>query len=266
MKRVKKLFSASKTWAKKHPVWVASIAAVLILLIVSGVYAWQSMSFWRALPGRADERVTEVKTQAAKLSEEDLNETQVRAAIDEITKAGGIFWENDRGESGSVFCDVPRLLQWQARAFGAARLALDECWERQNTLAGVGGAARELTNRLESEAQLAKVFSRLQENLAEAEEYQARKEAWDGFGKTFAELTLHESLTPAEEVIQSAFDDMIAGYDALLAANENEDRAAFDAAATQIEEAHTALHSIEASLEESFAPLIATFVEEAEKL
>lgn len=41
-----------------------------------------------------------------------VNETQVRAAIDEITKAGGIFWENDRGESGSVLCDVPRLLQW----------------------------------------------------------------------------------------------------------------------------------------------------------
>lgn len=110
------------------------------------------------------------------------------------------------------------------------------------------------------------MFSRLQENLAEAEEYQAQKEAWDGFGKTFAELTLHESLAPTEEIIQSAFDDMIAGCDALLAANENEDRAKFDAAAEQTQAAHEALQAVEGSLQESFAPLIATFVEEAEKL
>lgn len=52
----------------------------------------------------------------------------------------------------------------------------------------------------------------------------------------------------------------------VLAANENEDRVRFDAAAEQTQAAHEALQTVEGSLQESFAPLIATFVEEAEKL
>lgn len=241
-------------YCRQHRWRVVLIAGGSIAFIVAGAYLWGSIATWRTLETTTTERAQAVNQRIAALAQQRHTLEDLRVTTEDIAK------------QADQLCDMPAIIAWQRHLHQSLQDRLDHCDNERVTMQSTIEALQTISDRIESEQQLADGVANIQQQLADLpeHEYQQRKEVWEPFVHQVEELSLHASLKTTAAALTVATTDIIAGYTALIAADEAQDRAAFDAAVEATKKGYSKLGDMQNTSVESFTTLLDALVQQTE--
>lgn len=206
------------------------LTIVLLIVVATGLYVWQSIAAWAAYERRLTaEQATYTQLQASATTGTAAERLQaIRTLDDRLTDRGNL-------------CHINALYAWQASVVPALRDGVESCQsaaKRLNTLAGPLGALRDY---LDTAEQVSETIAGLtpsgpltEKNWAEQGLEKARQ-AQESIG------TLQVSDKDAKELVEQAkglSDRLVKAWRDLLSANEAKDKAAFLTASAGVAKAY----------------------------
>lgn len=239
-----------------HKKKILIMTGVVGVVTAFTVYVIWSVLSWQHIGSNAVTTQRSIKADIAALA------TQKTASQELANRA------EDIKSSLETLCVVSPLIEWQLQLFGGAREAQAHCEQAKQRMKAVQTALEAIVQRVASEQRMAQKLQALQSKLAKMpkDDYTTSRETWNTFRTEIERDTAHSSLDTSKQAAHDASQDIVAGYDKLLAANKAQKRADFDGAVAEIEKGYSKLGAIQNSSVDSYSALLDALQNASSKL
>lgn len=235
-----------KTQLAAHRPQLIVIAILIIVSALLGGYVWYSAQQWQTLSTHTDQTNAKVKARILALESKKHNLQEVQQETLAIT------------EEIDSMCQVSPVVRWQRQLAPTIRDTLESCATYQKSLDTARDSLKVLAARAVSEQKFAGVLAVQQKEIAavKPDDIEAQRAAWQTFGTSVKAVEVHSSLDDAKQSALKTGRELVSAYDALIKANKEENRTAYDEAIAAIQKEYSKLGEIQNLSVESYSRLV----------
>ena len=241
----------------KHPKRLIVIIISVVVFLALATYGVLSYLHWQTYDKDSQKAATSLKTSVVDSFDAEKTQATPTTQIDKVVK-------DFEKTYGSTPCEVPSLYSWQTIIPQTKELR-EQCDQKFAAALEVIKKLKTLSQFLKDEAKAATLLTATLEATETPTDYAAASASWkaasesDQLSNTAEFKDIHSKFTEVTAIISTA-------YGALATAVKNEDKAAFDAANTELVAAYGLVDGLKTKVLLDRTALIKSFITLYEKL